>query len=825
MTVTATELERLTVRLVGEGSNYQKVLDEAVAATEQAAVKIDAITKNEMASQNTAMEEAARITRAVALPTEMYMHELEELGRLYKSGHLGLTSYTRALKKASDALPRTQERQAKLKADLQKTNAAMEDAARITRAVATPTERYAQEVAELGRLHKAGHLGLTAYTRALKKAQSVLPSTQRAQARYNADLQRAKEITNAARGPMERYQKELADIDRLYKKNMISGAAYHKTVDKLNKEFGRGSHAMGAFGNKLKNAGRGMRNFGMMASFGVTLPVVGMGLAFTKAAADAEETKNKFDVVFSSVAAAANASAEELDRSFGMAADEAKDLLSNTGDLLTGFGFAQKSALDLSTRVQKLATDLASFVNLEGGTARASEALTKALLGETEQAKALGIVIRQDSEEFIGFVKHFKEVEGMTLLQAKAMAALEIATKQSKNAMGDYARSQYSLTNQFRELKADISDLAVQLGNILMPMVKRLVAALRGAVDWMRKLDPTMASIIILMVGIAAAIGLVVLGIGLMTIAIGQLTIAFGYLTIAGAAWVVFGLLIVAAVWAVTDALTDANLGFLDFVNSIKIGGVSIGTRFEVLSLRILQAWNWVTTGITKHWESLKLSLVEIGAFIYRGFLAITNSISNAFWVSVKGIVDAFSWLTEKALTTAFDLHLIDNQEYVDGLHAIEAMNKGIEDSGKDAAAAYKNAIDESLGTSEKRWAEYHKTINKLDKDAAKESAILKKLQTRAFLHDAAGDAKGALDKGGVKGVDGGAGDATNALKTGKAKATNFKQISLHNISLAGTSGNRQPKKQKVEAPGVEKELQNIAGILERQNMNVAVAG
>jgi len=190
------------------------------------------------------------------------------------------------------------------------------------------------------------------------------------------------------------------------------------------------------------------------------------GAAAMRMAIDAEETRNKFATVFKGVAHSADTMARELQMSYGLGREEAQKLLSGTGDLLTGFGFTEKAALDLSGQVQRLAVDLASFQNLEGGAKRASEALTKALLGETEQAKALGIVIRQKSDEYTALVDTAMKAQGVSLQQAKAMAALKLAVMQSKNAVGDYARTSDSAANQLKLLKTRLADVTLEFGNL-----------------------------------------------------------------------------------------------------------------------------------------------------------------------------------------------------------------------------------------------------------------------------------------------------------------------------------------------------------------------
>ena len=99
----------------------------------------------------------------------------------------------------------------------------------------------------------------------------------------------------------------------------------------------------------------------------------------------------------------------------------------------------------MSDTVTKLAVDLASFSNYSGGASGASRALTSALLGETEAAKALGIVIRQDDVQTRLAAKGLKDLTGESKLQAEAQARLEIAISQSRNAIGDYERTSDSV--------------------------------------------------------------------------------------------------------------------------------------------------------------------------------------------------------------------------------------------------------------------------------------------------------------------------------------------------------------------------------------------
>jgi len=234
--------------------------------------------------------------------------------------------------------------------------------------------------------------------------------------------------------------------------------------------------------NKFKQtstatAKQSQSNFAATAksAIGLAIAVKGVQLAYEnviKPAIDFEETNNKLAVTFSKVGEQAEESIEKLVNSYGLAQSEARELLSGTGDLLTGFGFTQDKALELSDSVQVLAADLASFTNLEGGAERASKALTAALLGEREQAKALGIVIREADIQARLAEKGQKNLTGAALNQAKAQATLEIAYRQSQNAIGDFERSQNSVANQQKILKAALKDAATLIGSEFLQSLK-----------------------------------------------------------------------------------------------------------------------------------------------------------------------------------------------------------------------------------------------------------------------------------------------------------------------------------------------------------------
>lgn len=267
-----------------------------------------------------------------------------------------------------------------------------------------------------------------------------------------------------------------------------------KSLDTTRRKLAMVEGALQGVETKAPKAANIFQSAWLRAAAAVTTVIIAVRKAFSfakevkNAARDAEETENKFLTVFENIQDKARSTASVLATSYGMANSTAQNLLGSTGDLLVGFGFTEDAALGLSKRVNELAVDLASFQNIEGGTERASEALTKAILGETESAKALGIVIRQDTKEFKDSVEAIQKSRGVNEKQARSIVILEEAYKQSKKAVGDFARTHDQLANQERIAKEEAKKFREEIGRNLQPT---FLSATKLAIKFFRAITET----------------------------------------------------------------------------------------------------------------------------------------------------------------------------------------------------------------------------------------------------------------------------------------------------------------------------------------------
>ena len=276
----------------------------------------------------------------------------------------------------------------------------------------------------------------------------------------------------------------------------------------------------------------------------ITVPIVLMGKKMLNAGSDAVETANKFNTVFESVKGKANKVADDFAKSFGVASSTSRKMLGDTGDLLVGFGFAEDAALAMSSQVASLASDLTSFSNFAGGAELANVALTKALLGESESAKALGIVIRQGTPEFKKNVAAIMKSRNVSLLQAKAVEILRISLSQSGKAIGDVSRTWEDYASVQRRSAETSKELSESFGRLMLPLATKFQKLLIKVMTALNSLSPGIKTFILaiagivaiggplllLLAGIAAAVALISLPILIISAKIIALIAVIGFL-------------------------------------------------------------------------------------------------------------------------------------------------------------------------------------------------------------------------------------------------------------------------------------------------------
>ena len=287
---------------------------------------------------------------------------------------------------------------------------------------------------------------------------------------------------------------------------------FDKAIDKSEKKYVK-------FGKTMEKTGKTLTTF-------VTLPLLALGAAAVKMASDAEETSAKFGTAFRDVRKEADLTAKNLARNYGLSTQESERLLAGTGDLLKGFGATGSQALALSDKVQKLAVDLASYNNLQGGSSRASEILTKAMLGERDALVSLGTKVSEADIQVQRLARGTENLTGQAKLLSDAQITLDLVMQQSSDAMGDFSRTSDSVANRLKIMKAQAVDVATGFGQIMLPQVNKALGGIIDLLKGFNDLNQGTKTFILAMGGVALTVGPAILVIGKLSIAFNAMKVA-----------------------------------------------------------------------------------------------------------------------------------------------------------------------------------------------------------------------------------------------------------------------------------------------------------
>ena len=366
------------------------------------------------------------------------------------------------------------------------------------------------------------------------------------------------------------------------------------------------SASLNAAEKKLKSFGDSATKIGKSMSLFVTAPIILAGGAAIKMASDFQESLNKVDVAFKGSSNEVRDFAKTTLESFGIAEGTALDMAALFGDMATSMGASTSEASQLSTSLVGLAGDLASFKNMN--IEEVTTALNGVFTGETESLKRLGIVMTEANlaqfaleQGTLKNIKSFTQAEKVQLRYAFVMA-------KSENAIGDFARTSDGAANQMRVFQESMKELGALFGEVILPLFTKVVTKLNSILKGFKNLSPEGKKTIVVIAGIAAAIGPLLIVIGLMAKGLAGLRVAIVSVNTA---------LLANPFIAAAAAVTALGVAFLVAANKIA---PSLST-----------------------WEQIKTSLSGIAAPLsIAGRLAIEES---------KKIVDAAA--TENAAASA----------------------------------------------------------------------------------------------------------------------------------------------------------------------------
>ena len=365
---------------------------------------------------------------------------------------------------------------------------------------------------------------------------------------------------------------------------------------------------------------------------GVSLSVAG-ATSFIKscvaAASEVEEMQNKFDVVFQGINDEVDAWAENYADAINRNKNDIKTYLADQQNLLVGFGMTRQEGAELSKQMTTLALDLASFANLDEATS--VNAMTKAVMGQSEAAKTLGAVLNESTRaqamETLGLKGKYEALDQLTKMQVNYQAILQ----QSPDAIGDCERSMGSYESTMRGFNSKLKELKEMIGQFFMPVAKKIldigtkgIIKLRDAVTKFKDFADRVggAEKLLKFLGVTIATVMAVLKFdkikkGLSGIA--TLLTKINLKTLA----IVAGIVILALI-------VEDFISFMQGKDSV-IGDVlgNAGVDVDKFRENVIAAWDKIKTALSAIWKGIK-------------------NVALPIWEAIKGAISGIGNIIEK---------------------------------------------------------------------------------------------------------------------------------------------------------------------------------
>ena len=487
--------------------------------------------------------------------------------------------------------------------------------------------------------------------------------------------------------------------------------------------------------------------------------------AITKSSAY-EETLNKFNVIFEDQAVAVRKWGETHAAAINRSKIEYIDMLGTAQSLFRGMGLGTDEASEMSKKMVALASDMGSFWDMAD--TEAWTRLASGIVGETEAVRRWGIDLGEANMKQqalnAGIKKNYSELTQAEKIQLRVNIIMKATTKMQ----GDASNTAGSYANSLRGVWAQAENLAVAVGDHLLPAATRwLNAAMNGikaATKWAEKNAILIKAIAGVGIALSAA-GASLLGLAAGAAIISTLLSPLSLVVMQVA-------LVAAAVLTVIDALGLADLGFKSFLSNMRVGNITIQTWFQTTWANILGSFLGVRDSIVTGWESLVVSFQMVGSLILSGVMILAKGISSGFWEAIKGVSSSVSWLVEKIqiavakaqwLSGSISYGEMDRKTTEAKSQRRDIMRQA-EEPGKKSDRYYSDLLKAEAERRDKLIANFDKSkINRAKKTADELKKIYNKNVSLMLADLESIDAKGLKDKmtgisGKAAGLLGGAG-------------------------------------------------------------------
>lgn len=325
-----------------------------------------------------------------------------------------------------------------------------------------------------------------------------------------------------------------------------------------------------------------------------------------------------------------------------------RELRAGFGELKMPIGEFQTSLAELDTSLEEGSITqkeydkrLSELTERAYGAEGALKAQTAAALAGKQGLSGLMAIVNASDEDFNKLTGAINNSEG---------AAQNMADVMNDNLGGD-----------IKKLKSAIEELAISLGSIIIPVIRDVVGVIQGLVDKFNGLSEPVKRAIVVIAGIAGALGPVLIVIGKLVGFIGSVVTALG------------------AIAPVVSAI-----------------GVTVGGFVTATLLPILPIIAGIIAGITalilviKNWDKIvevaKKIFEKVSSAIKTAATAVKTAVSNAFTAAGRAVKAALDAMYQWAIGAKVKV-----------LEAFVALGKGIAERASGIFNAVKTGVSKAI--------------------------------------------------------------------------------------------------------------------------------
>ena len=349
------------------------------------------------------------------------------------------------------------------------------------------------------------------------------------------------------------------------------------------------------------------------------------------AASDLSETQSKVSTIFGSSASQVMAFAAKADRALGQSQQEALEGAATFATYGKQAGLSGSNLVGFSTKLNTLASDMASFSNTSPQ--EAIEAIGAALRGESDPIEKYGVLLNesviQQRALHMGLIKTTSQA---LTPQQRVMAAQAEIFAQTSDAQGDFSRTSNGLANRQRIMAAEWENSKAKLGQGLLPVMLKFASTLQSTIDFVSRNRSTIVPLV------------AVLG------------------TLAG---IVYGLVTATKIWTAVQvafnlvmAMNPVVLITLAVIALIAVI-VLIATKTTWFQTIWHAVWGAMKVAAEAVWKALKVAAMAVFDFLkaivlgywhfYSGIFIKVGQAAMAAWRILKdGATAAFKWVSDK---------------------------------------------------------------------------------------------------------------------------------------------------------------------------------